>query len=102
MNKINSSDKVAIMREKFLNYYQYYMYVIGFVGQLIFVFQSYKIWQTQSSADVSLPGFLSCFIAVCSWLLYGILIRNSVLIRVNSFGVVVGIICLVMILVYGY
>lgn len=91
-----------IIKKKFLHYYQYYMYGIGFVGQLIFVFQAYKIWQTQSSADVSLPGFLSCFIAVCSWFLYGILINNPVLIRVNIFGVIAGIVCLMMIFLYTF
>lgn len=90
------------MKEKFLHYYQYYMYAVGFLGHFIFVFQAYKIWQTQSSADVSLLGFLSCFIAVCSWLLYGILINNPVLKIVNTFGVITGIICLCMILIYGH
>jgi MtN3 and saliva related transmembrane protein len=89
------------MKEKILSYYQYYMYLVGFLGHLIFVFQAYKIWQTKSCLDVSLLGFLSCFIAVCSWLFYGLLINNPVLIRVNIFGVVSGIICLTMIFLYS-
>jgi MtN3 and saliva related transmembrane protein len=89
------------MKKKFLEYYQYYMYFIGFIGHLIFVFQAYKIWKTQSSKDVSVIGFISCFIAVCSWLIYGILIDNPVLKKVNTFGVVSGIVCLIMILIYS-
>ncbi|HSW75579.1 MAG TPA: SemiSWEET family transporter [Candidatus Saccharimonadales bacterium] len=89
------------MKEKVLKYYQHYMYLMGFGGHLIFVFQAYKIWQTQSSVDVSLFGFLSCFWAVCSWFVYGLLINNSVLIRVNAFGICAGIICLAMILAYA-
>lgn len=81
-------------------YYPSYMYLVGFIGQMVFVFQAYKIFQTGSSADVSLWGFGSCFWAVASWLVYGFVINNQLLIRVNLFGVCAGIVCLAMIVVY--
>jgi len=89
------------VKEKLLQYYQKYMYVVGLGGHFIFVFQAYKIWLMQSSVDVSLSGFLSCFWAVCSWLVYGWLISNRLLIMVNSFGVIAGLICLIMIVLYS-
>ncbi len=88
------------MKDKILKYYRLYMYAIGFIGQLIFVFQAYKIWQTASSADVSLPGFLCGYLSTVSWCVYGLLIDNKVLARANGFGTVAGTICLIMIFIY--
>jgi len=89
------------MKEIFLKYYQHYMYVVGFVGQLIFVFQAYKIWQMASSSDVSLPGFLCAYLSTVSWSIYGFLIGNGVVARANGFGVIAGGFCLIMILLYS-
>ena len=88
------------MKEKILKYYPHYMYVVGFVGQFIFVFQAYKIWQMGSSSDVSLIGFLCAYISTMSWATYGFLIDNKVVARANSFGVIAGTICLFMIFLY--
>ncbi|MFA5998666.1 MAG: SemiSWEET family transporter [Candidatus Babeliales bacterium] len=89
------------MKEKFLLYYKHYMYVIGFVGQLVFVFQANRIWQTGCSSDVSLLGFLSAFISTCSWSFYGYLIGNPILMRANAFGAIAGSVCLAMIFIYS-
>lgn len=88
-------------REKFLKYYQSYMYLVGFIGQLIFVFQAYKIWQMGSSADVSLIGFLCAYLSTMSWSIYGFLIDNKVVARANGFGTLAGTVCLIMILWYS-
>ena len=89
------------MKEKILKYYQHYMYVVGFVGQFIFVFQAYKIWQMASSADVSLPGFLCAYLSTISWSIYGFLIGNGVVARANGFGAIAGTVCLFMIFLYS-
>jgi MtN3 and saliva related transmembrane protein len=89
------------MQEKLLKYYQRYMYVVGFVGQLIFVFQAYKVWEMKSSADVSLLGFLCAYLSTISWSTYGFLIGNKVVARANAFGAIAGTICLCMILIYS-
>ncbi len=90
-----------MMKEKILSYYQYYMYAVGFIGQLIFVFQAYKIWQTGCSSDVSLPGFLCAYLSTISWSMYGFLIGNKLVARANGFGAVAGTICLAMIFLYA-
>jgi MtN3 and saliva related transmembrane protein len=89
------------MKEKILKHYQRYMYVVGFVGQLIFVFQAYKIWQMRSSVDVSLVGFLCAYLSTLSWSIYGFLIDNKVVARANAFGALAGTVCLAMILLYS-
>ena len=89
------------MKEKFLKYYQHYMYIVGFVGQFLFVFQAYRIWQTGCSSDVSLIGFLCAYLSTMSWSIYGFLIDNKVVARANGFGSIAGTICLIMILIYS-
>lgn len=90
------------MKEKILKYYQHYMYVAGFIGQFLFVFQAYTIWYKKSSFDVSLPAFLCAYISTISWATYGFLIDNKVVAQANSFGAVAGTICLAMILIYSH
>lgn len=89
------------MKQKVLKYYQHYMYLMGFAGQFVFILQALKIWETKSSIDVSFSAFFVCLWATCSWFFYGILIENSVLIRVNLFGIIAGAICLGMIIAYA-
>lgn len=89
------------MNHKILSIYQKYMYFVGLGGHMVFVLQAYKIWMTQCSVDVSLSGFFFCFWAVCSWFVYGCLIKNSLLIYVNLFGVITGMLCLGMIFLYS-
>lgn len=89
------------MKQQILKYYQHYMYLMGFAGHFVFVLQAFKIWQTKCSSDVSLSAFFVCFWATCSWFLYGLLIDNPVLIRVNIFGIIAGVVCLGMIMAYG-
>ena len=88
------------MKEKFLEFYQRYMYIVGFVGQLLFVFQAYTIWQNGSSSDVSLGGFLCAYLSTVSWSIYGFLINNKVVASANGFGALAGTVCLIMIIIY--
>lgn len=72
----------------FVHYYAKFMMMFGIVGQYLFYTQAYKIFTTKSAANVSLEGFsVSCFCLSC-WLLYGLLIRDKVLVIANVVGVV--------------
>lgn len=84
----------------FIRLYTKYMFLMGAIGHLIFVLQTYKIFATKSSADVSLEGFLISLISIISWLFYGYLINDKVLVRVNLFGLFVGLICIATIIYY--
>lgn len=81
-----------------LKFYEKYMILMGIVGHFIFIFQIRTILLNQSSTDVSLEGFLIAFVSIASWLLYGILKKDTVLITVNIFGVLAAIACLIAII----
>jgi MtN3 and saliva related transmembrane protein len=76
------------------------MNVIGPIGNLMFYFQFYKIFDEKSSASVSLTGFSISVIAMTSWLLYGILLKNKPLIIANLVGAIGAILVTVAILIY--
>jgi len=68
--------------------YEKYMLVIGVGGQLLYYLQAYKIFASKNSENVSLEAFLLGFISVASWLIYGIILKNRVLIVSNIFAVI--------------
>lgn len=82
------------LKVKILHYYEKYMIGMGAAGHLIFVFQAHKIWVNKSAEGVSLEGFLIAFLSIVSWLLYGFLKKDKVLVCVNIFGFFVSMICL--------
>ncbi len=84
-----------------LRYYEKYMMVVGVLGQLLFYVQAIKIFTTRSAGDVSIIGFLLGFISVSSWLVYGILIKNKVLIIANAVAVIGALLVIVGILIHG-
>lgn len=75
-------------KTKFLSYYERYMLVIGILGQLLFYTQGIKIFITKSAGDVSIVGFSLGLLSGMSWLFYGILLKNSILIYANTFAVI--------------
>ena len=97
---MDSSDKVSLKR-KLSAYYEKYMLIVGTLGQLLFYTQGIKIFLTKSANDVSLIGFLLGLISVSSWLGYGILIKNRVLIVSNAFAVIGALFVVIGILIHG-
>jgi len=84
-----------------LKYYKKYMTVMGILGQLLFYLQGFKIFHDRSAEDVSLFGFLFGLLSVTSWLIYGLLIKDRVLIIANTFAVVGALFAIIGILIYG-
>jgi len=80
--------------------YEKYMLVMGIVGQMIYYMQGLEIFLNRSAQDVSILGFGIGLIAVLSWLTYGVLIKNRVLIVANVFGVIGALFVLAGILTY--
>lgn len=83
---------------KFIRHYGKYMSVMGIAGQGVYVFQAIKILYTGSSQDVSLTGFLFAFVAITSWLIYGVLMQDKVLILVNLVGFFSSLACVLAII----
>ena len=81
-------------------WYEYYMAFVGMAGQALFAFQIVEIVRNQSSNNVSLPGFIVSCVSMLSWLLYGYLKEDKVLMGVNLVGVVLSFACIVAILVF--
>ena len=88
-------------KKKLFRYYEWYMMAMGIIGQILYYAQAVKIFYTQAAKDVPLLGFLLGFVAVSSWLLYGVLIKNRPLIYANAVAVIGAFLVLVGILMYG-
>ncbi|HEV2524650.1 MAG TPA: SemiSWEET family transporter [Gammaproteobacteria bacterium] len=70
------------------NIYEKYMFFIGIAGQMVFYLQAYEIFSAKRAENVSLTAFLFGLVSVASWLIYGIVIKNRVLVVANAFAVV--------------
>ncbi len=77
------------------------MTIIGMLGHSIFLLQTYKIISCRSASNVSLEGFFIAALSIISWLFYGILKEDKVLIIVNTFGLVSAFICIIAIISFG-
>jgi len=86
------------MKKKIILFYEKYMYFVGSIGHSIFIFQAIKILQLGSSQGVSLTGFLVAFFSIFSWLVYGYLKEDKVLLVVNTIGVIAALFCILVIL----
>ena len=87
---------------RFIKHYEKYMLLIGIVGNFLFYLQAYRIFLTQSTRDVSTTGFIISFFSIMSWLIYGIIIKNRVLIIVNAFGLFGSLLTLVLIIILDF
>jgi MtN3 and saliva related transmembrane protein len=69
-------------------WFQWYMYLVGIGGNLFFYIQAWEIFQRKSASDVSLTAFGVALWAVSSWLAYGLVLRNPVLIIANIVAII--------------
>lgn len=100
---IMEEDSVQVQissKPRFLAFFEKYMLAVGILGQMIFFMQGLEIFLNQSAQDVSVLGFSVGFVAVSSWLTYGVLIKNRVLIIANIFAVIGALFVLLGILIY--
>jgi len=73
---------------KLQNIYEKYMFFIGLVGQMVFYLQAFKIFSTKNAENVSLAAFLFGLVSVSSWLIYGLILKNRILVVSNLFAVI--------------
>jgi MtN3 and saliva related transmembrane protein len=88
-------------KKKIAKYYEKYMLGMGILGQSLFYVQALKIFISCSAKDVSLLGFTLGLISVSSWLVYGIMIKNKVLIVSNAVAVVGAFLVILGVLIHG-
>ncbi len=89
------------MKTKLLYFYEKYMLAMGLIGQLLFYTQAFKIFHNHSAHDVSVYGFLLGLVSVASWLIYGILIKNRVLLLSNIFAFIGALLVILGIWIYA-
>jgi MtN3 and saliva related transmembrane protein len=85
----------------FKTYYEKYMMLVGVLGQSVFYVQAFHIFHHESASDVSFLAFSLGLISVASWFIYGVLLKNSVLIIANAVAIVGASSVLIAILMYG-
>jgi MtN3 and saliva related transmembrane protein len=83
-----STKEDTLSRTKTLYYYAKFMIVIGIFGHSLYYLQAFKIYRQASAEDVSLEGFLIALFSLTCWLIYGVLMKDKVLIIVNIVGVI--------------
>ena len=86
VNKIQPA--LTPQRQRIITWAEKIMTAVGLSGQTLFYFQAYKIYTVGSANDVSTLGFSFATLSLVCWLLYGIIIKNKVLILVNTFAVI--------------
>ena len=99
VQKLNSKEESKLQNTSIIiKFYEKYMLVMGSMGHIGFLLQAFKVFSTGRAHDLSLPGFLVVFVSLLSWLFYGILIKDKVLIIVNIIGILCSTLTIVAIL----
>ena len=79
--------------------------IIGLLAALLTMFgflpQVIKIYRTKSVRDISLPAILQFIAGIFLWLVYGIHLKNFVIILANSVTFLILIVALVLFLKYS-
>lgn len=68
--------------------YKIFVTAMGIVMSLGYFPQAYKIWKTKSAESISLPTFTIFSIGNLTWLIYGLLIKDLVIILGFGIGVI--------------
>ena len=66
-------------------YIKIFVTILGVLMSLGYYPQAYKIWQTKSAEDISIPTYIIFSFGTFVWTLYGIYVKDPVIIF--SFGV---------------
>lgn len=82
-------------------YYEKYISVVGTIGNSMFYFQFYKIITEKNAGSVSLIGFSISVLALTSWLIYGIILKDKPLIIANVAGAIGAALVTASILIYS-
>ena len=60
-----------------------WMYFIAVFGNAFFYIQAYKIFRDQDARSVSTVAFCLAFVTVSSWFVYGLILKNKVMLIAN-------------------
>ena len=71
------------------------------LGQSMHYIQAWKIFTTKSATDVSLYSYVICLILLIHWLVYGIVIKDRVIIFAETLGIIGVLLVIYGILIYS-
>lgn len=91
----------VIDKPYFKSAYEKYMIFAGVLGQIAVYAQAYKIFQTKAAGDLSLLSFLLSLISAFSWFIYGLVLKNNLLIVTNLIGTIGVFLVIIGILVHS-
>ena len=80
--------------------YETYMKLVAIFGNAIFYIQAFKIFAEKNADSISISAFVIGIIGGCSWLLYGILLKNNPLIISTAIALIGESLVLVGTLIY--
>jgi len=81
--------------------YEKYMLLVGLAGSLVFYLQAFKIFYDRSAEDVSLSAFLIGLVSVTSWMIYGMIIKNKIILISNFFATIGALMTVIGILLFS-
>ena len=65
------------------------------LGQSMHYIQAWKIFTTRSAEDISITAYIVCLVLLLHWLVYGIMIKDRIIILAETLGIVGTILVLV-------
>ena len=77
------------------------MYFIAVFGNAFFYIQAYEIFRDKSAVNVSTVGFIVAFVTVASWFVYGLILKNKVMIIANIVAMIGAALVVVSTLTYS-
>ena len=58
------------------------------IGQSMHYIQAWKIFANKSAEDISQAAYVICLVLLLHWLVYGILIKDKVIIAAETLGII--------------
>lgn len=85
---------------KMMNSYDKYMICIAIVSKVFLVLQIAKIIADESSQNVSFSAYLVYFISSVSWLVFGIMYKESIVVISAYIGVLGSLVAMIIVVAY--
>lgn len=92
---------MSLKTSRFVRNYIRYMYFVGVSMNTHLFIQAYRIFSRKSAEDISGTAFTILLWALASWLVYGVVVKDRIIIFSNIIGVLGVIIVLAGKVIYG-
>ena len=80
--------------------FKIFVTIMGVLMSFGYYPQAYKIWKEKTSVGVSIPAYIIFSAGTATWLIYGIVIKDAIIILSFVFGVVGSWLVLVLTSIY--